>query len=142
MAKPGLQADESRKILIVDDNEDAAESLAALLQIEGHETRTACSGESALDIVPSFNPDVVVLDICLPGADGYEVALRTPPDTDRLTSERNRHEEIREHLLTLTCDVKTRLTGILSTRRIIRAPRQVGAGHAIARRKDGYKERS
>jgi CheY-like chemotaxis protein len=78
MAKPGLQADESRKILIVDDNEDAAESLAALLQIEGHETRTACSGESALDIVPSFNPDVVVLDIGLPGADGYEVALRTP----------------------------------------------------------------
>ncbi len=66
----------SQRILIVDDNEDAAVSLAALLSALGYETHTALDGETALASVDSFRPDVVLLDIGLPDLDGYEVALR------------------------------------------------------------------
>jgi CheY-like chemotaxis protein len=66
----------SRRILIVDDNEDAAVSLAALLRALGHETHTALDGETALASVDSLRPDIVLLDIGLPDLDGYEVAQR------------------------------------------------------------------
>ena len=62
------------KVLVVDDNVDAAESLAALLQIEGHEARIAHEGDSALRLAPEFRPHVVFLDIGMPGKDGYQVA--------------------------------------------------------------------
>jgi two-component system CheB/CheR fusion protein len=64
------------RILIVDDNEDVAESEALLLSQAGHEIRVANSGEEALDIAPSFQPEAVILDIGMPGMDGYEVARR------------------------------------------------------------------
>jgi signal transduction histidine kinase len=64
------------RILIVDDNHDAADSLAMCLQLDGHQTRTAYSAESALQQVTGFDPQVVLLDIGLPGMDGYEVARR------------------------------------------------------------------
>jgi DNA-binding response OmpR family regulator len=64
------------RILIVDDNHDSAMSLAMLLSITGHETRTAHDGESALSTAESFLPDVVLLDIGLPKLNGYEVAQR------------------------------------------------------------------
>lgn len=64
------------RVLIVDDNQDAADSLALMLQIEGHETRTAYSAEAGIDEVGAFCPDVVLLDIGLPRMDGYEVARR------------------------------------------------------------------
>jgi len=69
------------KVLVVDDNVDAAESLAALLEIEGHEARMANEGESALRIAREFAPHVVFLDIGMPGKDGYQVAreMRTLP---------------------------------------------------------------
>jgi PAS domain S-box-containing protein len=63
-----------RKILVVDDNEDAAESLATLLAINGHETRTAHDGPNAVTEVERFNPDVVFLDIGMPIMDGHETA--------------------------------------------------------------------
>jgi signal transduction histidine kinase len=63
-----------RRILIVDDNVDAAESLAALLRLAGHETRLAFDGPSALTAAGEFRPTVVLLDIGLPGMSGYEVA--------------------------------------------------------------------
>lgn len=66
----------SRKILIVDDNTDAAESLAALLQILGHHVRTAPDGPSALTLAEEAPPDLALLDIGLPGMDGYELAER------------------------------------------------------------------
>ena len=65
-----------RRILVVDDNHDAAESLALLLRAEGHEVRTAHDGATALDAVRAYQPEIVLLDIGLPKMDGYEVARR------------------------------------------------------------------
>ena len=65
-----------RRILVVDDNSDAAESLALLLQIDGHEVRTAFDGVEALDLAAGFVPEVMLLDIGMPRLDGYEVARR------------------------------------------------------------------
>jgi signal transduction histidine kinase len=64
------------RILVVDDNADAAESLAMLLGLQGHETRVALSGREALEAVESFRPDVALLDLGLPTLDGYELAAR------------------------------------------------------------------
>jgi signal transduction histidine kinase/CheY-like chemotaxis protein len=66
----------SRRVLVVDDNDDGAQMLAALLQLDGHEVRIAKSGHEALDCVEAFAPEVALLDIGLPGLDGYEVARR------------------------------------------------------------------
>jgi len=66
----------SLRLLIVDDNRDAAESMAMLQEISGHSTRVAHNGESAISIAAHFKPDVVLLDIGLPGMDGFEVARR------------------------------------------------------------------
>jgi PAS domain S-box-containing protein len=63
-----------RRILVVDDNPDSAESLALLLKIAGHETQVAHDGASALAALEHFPPDIVLLDIGLPGMDGYVVA--------------------------------------------------------------------
>jgi signal transduction histidine kinase/CheY-like chemotaxis protein len=65
-----------RRVLIVDDNVDAADSLALVLQLDGHVTRTGYSAQDALALVASFEPDAVLLDIGLPEIDGYEVARR------------------------------------------------------------------
>jgi PAS domain S-box-containing protein len=64
------------RILIVDDNLDAAESMAMLQQIRGHETRTAHTGPDAVRMAAEFLPQAVLLDIGLPGMDGYQVARR------------------------------------------------------------------
>lgn len=64
------------RILVVDDNTDAAESLNMLLSVFGHDVQTAHDGPSALTIARSHIPEVVFLDIGLPGMDGYEVARR------------------------------------------------------------------
>jgi CheY-like chemotaxis protein len=66
----------SLRILVVDDNADAADSIAMLLSMEGHETRAVNTARAALLAVPDFEPDVVLLDIGLPEMDGYEVAQR------------------------------------------------------------------
>lgn len=68
------------RILVVDDNKDAAESLAMMLELSGHDTRLAYSGPEALDAARQFLPQVVVLDIGLPGLNGYEVAQRLRED--------------------------------------------------------------
>ena len=66
----------SRRILIVDDNADAANSLSELLKMDGHVSQPAFTAEDALSLAQSFDPDVVLLDIGLPRMDGYEVARR------------------------------------------------------------------
>jgi PAS domain S-box-containing protein len=66
-----------RRVLIVDDNRDAAESLALLLELDGHDTRAVFTPEDALRCVSEQAFDVMLLDIGLPGMDGYEVARRT-----------------------------------------------------------------
>jgi signal transduction histidine kinase/ActR/RegA family two-component response regulator len=64
----------SLRILIADDNRDAADSLALLLSLAGHEVRVAHDGRAALDLAGTFHPDVAILDIGMPQLDGYEVA--------------------------------------------------------------------
>jgi len=72
----------SQRILIVDDNADAADSLAMILRLSGHQVWTAYRGSTALEVAETQRPDVILLDIGLPGMDGYEVArrLRRNPD--------------------------------------------------------------
>jgi CheY-like chemotaxis protein len=64
------------RILVVDDNKDAANGLAKLLRIAGHEVKAAYDGLEALGAAAMFQPDIVVLDIGLPKLNGYEVAHR------------------------------------------------------------------
>ena len=71
-----------RRVLVVDDNVDAAVSLAQLLRLEGHVVETVYGARAALDKFDGFNPDVVLLDIGLPEMDGYEVAHRLRQRTD------------------------------------------------------------
>jgi CheY-like chemotaxis protein len=82
VALPETDAKLRRRIMVVDDNEDGANSLAIVLQLEGHEVLAVSSGVQALEKVGTFAPDFVLLDIGLPGLDGYQVAqrLRAIPD--------------------------------------------------------------
>jgi signal transduction histidine kinase/DNA-binding response OmpR family regulator len=66
----------SKRVLIVDDNVDAADALAELLQSLGYEAKAAHDAFAALELAPSFRPDVCLLDIGLPVMDGYELAAR------------------------------------------------------------------
>lgn len=74
------------KVLIVDDNVDAANMFAMLMQIEGHDVRTAFNGADAIESVRGFTPDAVFLDISLPDMNGYHVAekMRMIPSLDKV----------------------------------------------------------
>ena len=78
------RAARSRRILIVDDNQDSLDTLSRLLTQLGHEIETACDGLSACETAVTFTPSLVLLDIGLPGMDGFEVArrLRSEPSLD------------------------------------------------------------
>jgi two-component system CheB/CheR fusion protein len=75
-ALPRHSENPSRRILVVDDNDDAAEALAIMLRGLGHVVETAHDGPAALKVVETFNPDVGLLDLGLPGMDGFELAKR------------------------------------------------------------------
>jgi CheY-like chemotaxis protein len=79
---PSAASEARRRILIVDDNLDSVEGMATLQKRRGHEVRTAATGPEALEVAAEFHPDVVLLDIGLPGMDGFEVArqLRASPE--------------------------------------------------------------
>jgi PAS domain S-box-containing protein len=66
----------TRRVLVVDDNRDAADSLGVVLALHGVESRTAHDGRSALEALEDFRPSVILLDLAMPGMDGYEVAQR------------------------------------------------------------------
>ncbi len=70
------QAAQGWRVLVVDDNVDAANMIAMMLQIYGYQAETVYSAKSALEMAVEYRPDFVVLDIGLPGMDGYEVARR------------------------------------------------------------------
>jgi PAS domain S-box-containing protein len=65
-----------RRILVADDNRDAAEMLAALLTLSGHDVHTASSGEEAIEKAERLRPDLALLDVGMPGVDGHEAARR------------------------------------------------------------------
>jgi PAS domain S-box-containing protein len=69
-----------RRMLVVDDDADARDSLTLLLELMGHEVRTAKDGPSAIDIASEFHPEIVLLDIGMPGMSGYTVASRMRAD--------------------------------------------------------------
>lgn len=71
---PKAKDGHGKRILVVDDNRDAAESLVCLLQLQGHETMTAYDGLQALELAETFAPDIIFLDIGLPKLDGYNSA--------------------------------------------------------------------
>jgi CheY-like chemotaxis protein len=64
------------RVLVTDDHDDSRELLAAFLMLEGHTVRTAADGREALRICADFQPEIVFLDLCMPGMDGYEVCTR------------------------------------------------------------------
>lgn len=66
----------SRRVLVVDDNRDAADAVVALLKLLGHEARSAYDGPSALVFVNEFKPHVVLVDLVMSGMDGFEFAQR------------------------------------------------------------------
>jgi CheY-like chemotaxis protein len=119
-----------RRVLIVDDNADAARSLAMLMEIGGHEARVCYDGQTALEEADKFLPEVVLLDIGLPGLDGLEVARRlramelSPrPLLVALTGYgqaddvRRSHEAGFDHHLVKPADPQT-LTGLLASERV------------------------
>ncbi len=73
------------RVLVVDDNRDLADSLGVILRLWGHDVAVAYDGNEALERAQSWPPDVVFLDIGLPGVDGFEVArlMRADPDLRR-----------------------------------------------------------
>jgi CheY-like chemotaxis protein len=76
-----------RRVLVVDDNRDSAETLAAVLVTLGHDAHVAYDGTSAIAATADYHPDVVLLDIGLPGMSGFEVAkrLRESADPQRIS---------------------------------------------------------
>ena len=74
--QPHASAGNRLRVLIVEDNQDAAESLAMMLELWGHAVETASDGLAALELVARREPDVVLSDLGLPGMDGYELARR------------------------------------------------------------------
>ena len=64
------------RVLVVEDNVDAGDSLSMVLRLYGHEVQLARSGPTALEMASAFRPDLVLMDIGLPGMDGYQVAKR------------------------------------------------------------------
>jgi CheY-like chemotaxis protein len=81
------QSELTRRVLVVDDSLDSAESLAMLLRLSGDKVETAHDGLAALDAVERFRPDVVLLDLGLPKLDGYEACrrIRARPDGSAMT---------------------------------------------------------
>jgi two-component system, sensor histidine kinase len=77
----------TKRVIIIDDNHDVADSLAQWLTLAGHDVHTFYTGEDALINLPQIKPDVVLLDIGLPDINGYEVArrLRAIPGVPRFT---------------------------------------------------------
>jgi len=116
---------EKKRILIVDDNKDLATSLARLLRLLGHEVDVVFDGHKVVEVARAWHPQLVLLDIGLPGTDGYRVAraLREDGFNDTVIAavsgyglEEDRRRSIEagmNHHLTKPVDVKT-ITALLA----------------------------
>lgn len=133
----GLDAKRSSpaRILIVDDNVDSAKSLSRLLQLSGHQVTMAADGPEALRQAEATDPEIVLLDIGLPGMDGYQVArtLRERADSERVVlvaltgygreEDRRRSREVGfDHHLVKPVDIDALLALIESQRRLSAPP--------------------
>ncbi|NVM75198.1 CheY-like chemotaxis protein [Duganella sp. SG902] len=76
----------NKRILVVDDNSEAADISAELLELHGYQTAVAYAGLPGLEAARTFQPDAILLDLGMPGMDGYQVAaaLRAVPDFDQV----------------------------------------------------------
>jgi CheY-like chemotaxis protein len=74
LASDAATPPQGRRILVADDHRDSADSLAMVLQMQGHEVLTAYDGQSAVTLAESFHPEVMVIDVAMPRLDGFEVA--------------------------------------------------------------------
>jgi CheY-like chemotaxis protein len=76
-----VNAPARQRVLVVDDNADLRETLRAMLELAGFDVATAAGGETAIEMARIYRPDVVVMDLCMPGLDGSAAAkqLRTEP---------------------------------------------------------------
>jgi CheY-like chemotaxis protein len=75
-AEMDSQNKDARRVLVVDDNADSADSLSAVLELFGHQVETAYDGPGALEIARRLQPEVMVIDLGMPGLSGLEVAAR------------------------------------------------------------------
>ena len=80
MSDRAVSTSEGARIMLIEDHPDAAESLALLLELLGHRVRVFSEGAAALASASADPPDVMVVDIGLPGIDGYEIARRVRRD--------------------------------------------------------------
>lgn len=69
-----MESGAPRRVFVVDDNRDAADTLGMFLKLEGYDVRVAYDGDEAIAEAHEFKPEVALLDIGLPGKDGYEIA--------------------------------------------------------------------
>ena len=65
-----------RRVMVIEDNIDTVRTLVALLRVEGHDVQYAINGYAALALAPKFSPEIVILDLGLPGLNGFEVCSR------------------------------------------------------------------
>src|SRR5687768_13703501 len=74
------------RVLVVDDNGDLRETLRTMLDLSGFDVATAAGGETAIEMARIYHPDVVVMDLCMPGVDGFATAklFRSEPGGDSL----------------------------------------------------------
>jgi len=86
LAQQAGQDGRKMQVLVVDDNQDAADSLAALLEIDGFDVRAAYDGMAAIAAVERQQPDMIIMDLGMPGMDGYETArtIRQQPGAERI----------------------------------------------------------
>lgn len=128
----------TRRILVVDDNVDAASTTSALLKSWGHDVQVAFNGPIALEAVRLYRPEIIFLDIGLPGMSGYEVAshLRAQPETREIVIAALTgygQEADRQRAFASGCDyhlTKPPNPGILET--ILASPHQRNAGASEA----------
>ena len=80
VSQPNEAAPVPRRVLVVDDNHDSADTMAELVRLWGHDVRIAHDGPSALACAREYRPQVILLDVGLPGMDGYELARRLRAD--------------------------------------------------------------
>jgi CheY-like chemotaxis protein len=83
VAEAETPASVARRVVAVDDNADTLQAMAVLLKRAGHDVRVASSGQEAIELAEAFQPEVVLLDIGLPGLSGYEIARRLRKGTLR-----------------------------------------------------------